>query len=113
MTTSSALEGTVTTEPSTIVVFRLFPASRGGGVIALFPCEPGSEPWLCSSFWHFGQNGDADLVAVMNATEPAAPEQYAALKQELEQPPYNYVLDVRQRSPRNSSRERAQNAKKR
>jgi hypothetical protein len=75
------------------VIFRV---SRGA-VTAVFPAEPadaagghmacfaqGGRRTACSRQWHA-------------TTRPAKTEEYAALKAELEAPPYGYRLDVRQR----------------
>lgn len=83
--------------PQVEVMFRKFRY----GVIALFPCEPGTigNPAHCLSFEHVGQHGPADLAGVIEVTRPAAPGEYAALKRELESAPYDYLLTVRERTP--------------
>ncbi len=44
------------------VLFRVWPKSEGGGVIALFPTIPEDRHGnLVSSFEHVGQHGGADL----------------------------------------------------
>lgn len=87
----------------TKVVFRVFP---DGDVIALFPEEAWNEndPSLCASFMHVGQHGAARYNYVINNTRPAKPEEYAALKAELEAEPYCYRLTVRQRFNRQRSK---------
>jgi len=86
----------------TIVIFRKWHTRQDGhGVIALFPGVPGGRAGLCDSFEHMGQHGSADPAAVIRRTRPAAPAEYADLKNELEAAPYGYVLDVRQRTPHN------------
>jgi hypothetical protein len=86
---------------TTVVIFRKWPASDGGGIIALFPYEPASpdgSQW-CQSYMHVGQHGRAAYFPVIDGTRPASPEEYAALKRELESEPFNYRLTVRQRTP--------------
>lgn len=85
----------------TQVVFRKWPRSEGGGVIAIFYNDPGTSAYDCDSYEHLGQHGNASLD-IINRTTPAKPEEYAALKRELESAPYHYHLDVRQRVPRNA-----------
>jgi hypothetical protein len=81
-------------EEETLVVFRKW---RGeGGVVALFP-EVKERSFACASYMHHGGHGAARYGAVVNATTPATPEEYAALKAELEGPPYGYRLKVRRR----------------
>lgn len=80
----------------TVVVFRKWPKSEGGTVLALFPYEQASHG-LCSSYEHVGQHGGADYAGCIGRTKPAKPEEYAALKRELESAPYHYQLDVRKR----------------
>jgi len=80
----------------TIVIFRKFQACRGGDVIALFPCEPGTnDPRTCDSYMHVGQHSAAD-AALGGPLRLATPEEYAPLKAELES--LGYQLDVRTRS---------------
>ena len=86
---------------ATIVVFRVWPKKEGGGVIALFP-QIDEGHGMCSSFMHVGQHSGASASQVVAATRPAKPEEYAALKRELESAPYEYRLDVRARLPRRS-----------
>lgn len=98
----------------TDVIFRKWPDSEGGGVIALFPCEPGTnDPATCQSFEHVGQHGPANPGWVIDRTRPATPAEYAALKRELESPPYSYSLTVHQRTPHNAARIRGQAAGRR
>ncbi len=88
-------------EPLTPVVFRVWPKSEGGGVLALFPTEPGTnDPHTCSSYEHVGQHGSADCHGLINRTRPAKPAEYASLKRELESPPYEYNLKVHARVTR-------------
>lgn len=89
---------------TTTVIFRQWRAKRdryyGNGIIALFPYEPAdSDGLMCESYEHTGQHGGADLAGVIARTRPAAPADYAALKRELESPPYDYKLATVQRTP--------------
>jgi hypothetical protein len=78
-----------------IVVFRKFP---DGEIIALFPnmAATTNNSWLCGSYMHVGRHGAAD-PRIVSDTQPAQPQEYAALKAELEQ--IGYRLDVRERFP--------------
>lgn len=79
----------------TPVIFRKYPNSRGGEVVALLPEEPASEDGrTCTCYVHVGQHGEADPSHVINTTRPATPEEYADLKAELEAAPYNYRLRI-------------------
>lgn len=76
----------------TDVIFRRW---RNGNIIALFPREPGTNsPYTCGSYEHIGQHGAATPDHVVSLTTPAKPEEYAALKLELESAPYEYRLRV-------------------
>lgn len=81
-----------------IVIFRKWRPSEGGDVIALMPELPATtDGRLCTSYQHIGQHAAADYQGVIAQTRPAAPEEYAALKRELESAPYRYRFDVRRR----------------
>ena len=99
-------------EPEPVrVIFRKFRSKRDGqDIIALFPDLPGSnDPATCLSYMHTGQHGQADLLGLMyQMTRPATPDEYAALKQELEAAPYEYRLTVIQRTPKDSAEHRAE-----
>jgi hypothetical protein len=84
-------------EEKTVVVFRKDRPSEGGDVFALFPYDPAS-PGFCSVYQHIGGHGSADYIGCVARSRPAKPAEYAALKEELESEPYNYVLDVRERA---------------
>jgi hypothetical protein len=85
---------------TTVVIFRKWPASEGGGIIALFPYVPGTnDPFTCQSYEHVGQHGSADCRGVVGRTVPATPGEYAPLRRELESYPYDYRLAVRDRTP--------------
>jgi hypothetical protein len=86
----------------TPVIFRKWPKSEGGDVIALFPCDPGTSEYDCDSYQHIGQHGAANLDIIYR-TKLAKPEEYADLKRELESAPYHYHLDVRKRIPANAT----------
>lgn len=85
-------------EPATVVVFRRWPASEGGDVLALFPMidEGGGR---CASYQHVGQHSAADYGRVIDATRPAdlGAADVLALRAELER--IGYVLDIRRRAP--------------
>lgn len=80
-------------EEKTIVLFRKYPE---GDILAIFPEIP-SDAWgyECTVYQHLGQHGGGDCRGMMQATKPAKPSEYKALKKELEQ--IGYVLEVRER----------------
>lgn len=81
------------TEPRTRVVFRKW---SDGQVIALFPGDETfklSRGHFCGSYQHIGQHSEAD-TSLIQLLKPAAPEEYADLKAELEGEPYGYRLAV-------------------
>lgn len=84
----------------TAVIFRQWKDET----IALFPLEASSvnDPYPCESFMHIGQHGGADLQGIIRESRPATPDEYAALKRELESAPYHYTLKVIQRTPANA-----------
>ena len=77
----------------TKVVFRYWEKD----VIALFPEIP-ADNWgvFCQSYQHIGQHGGADYYGIIDKSRPALPEEYADLRDELEQIGYN--LEVRRRT---------------
>jgi hypothetical protein len=84
-------------EQKTKVVFRRWPRSQGGQVLALFPEEPSDfQAFYCMSYERVGQHGAADYVRCLAVTKPATPNEYDSLKKELES--LGYVLDVRKRA---------------
>lgn len=88
-------------EHETPVIFRVWPKSEGGGVIALFPtCPAQHQGYSVDSYEHIGQHGSADLHGVIGRTRLATPQEYAALKRELEATPYKYKLKVYTRATR-------------
>lgn len=91
------------------VIFRKFLDHKdedfGDGIIALFPDLPEYRPDMCQSYMHIGQHGAASLRLIggePRTTRPATPEEYAALKRELEAAPYSYKLAVILRTPRDA-----------
>ena len=80
----------------TKAVFRRWPRSQGGGIIALFPDIP-SDPAgrFCLSYEHIGQHGGADYSGVIGCTRPATLFEYEPLKQELTS--IGYHLKIRSR----------------
>lgn len=85
---------------ATVVIFRKW---NNGQVIALFPMEPVTyNPAYCESFEHIGQHGAADPHGIVLRTTAASPDEYAAVKRELESAPYGYQLEVRKRIPANA-----------
>ena len=83
-------------EDLTRVVFRRWPKSQGGGIIALFPDIP-SDPSgrFCLSYEHVGQHGGADYRGVIGSTRPATPFEYRPLQDELTS--IGYDLKIRSR----------------
>src|SRR3990167_7742944 len=66
---------------TTPVIFRKWPKSEGGDIIAIFPTEPGTnDPYTSSSYEHIGQHGSADPVGLVQRTKPATSAEYADLK---------------------------------
>lgn len=80
----------------TIVIFRKFPLSEGGEIVALFPCEAwDSNPNHCASYMHNGQHGGA-CISLIKDTKRAKQEEYEPLKKELES--LGYSLDVKMKN---------------
>jgi hypothetical protein len=85
---------------STPVIFRKWPESEGGDVIAIFPTEVGTlDPYTSSSYEHVGQHGSADPVGLIQRTKPAKPSEYADLLAELESIGYDDLKVVQRLSP--------------
>lgn len=76
----------------TIVIFRKYP---NGEILALFPEIPCSSPYLCSSYLHIGQHGDANYRVVLKQTKPIKKGEALELEAELRRIGYN--LDVKER----------------
>lgn len=88
-------------EKPVTVIFRKWRKNdyTGDGIIALFPDVLPESYGNVLSYEHVGQHGDAHYGNVIAGTVPATPDEYAALKRELEAPPYEYKLAVRRRRP--------------
>ena len=82
----------------TIVVFRM----EGDSCLAVFPHVPADhQGHEMECFSHMGQHARCG-AGYLATTRQAKPDEYAALKRELESTPYHYDLDVRQRIPAGS-----------
>ncbi len=87
----------------TVVIFRRWPKKEGGGVVAIFPNDPGTnDPYTCSAYEHHGQHASCDPNGMMRRTKPAkeSDADVQELKRELENygpPDAHYNLVVRQR----------------
>ncbi len=80
----------------TVVIFR---KDRTGwkDCLALFPELPADEfGRYCTSYQHIGQHAAADYQGCVAGSDPATPEEYHDLFEELERRGYNLV--VRQRA---------------
>ena len=79
----------------TPVVFRKPRAkSLAHEITAVFPCEPaGNTGYDCTCYAHVGQHGGCSMTWY-HGTRAAKPEEYAALKAEVEGAPYGYRLRV-------------------
>ena len=87
-----------TSDPPTItrVIYRVYRGKDGGDVVAILPDVPANTPHV-TVYQHLGQHGEAPYWAVMGATRPATPEEYAPLHRELTG--IGYRLIVRKRRP--------------
>jgi hypothetical protein len=65
----------------TEVIFRKF---KDGDIIAFFPYEIESPQGYVMSYMHVGQHGSADYQGLISTTKLATEEEYADLKNELE-----------------------------
>lgn len=90
--------GMTTDEDTTRVIFRDWGGANAGDIVAILIDVP-ANPGRVVCFEHVGQHGEGTWAALIGNTKPATPEQYAALKRELESPPYEYKLIVRKRRP--------------
>lgn len=91
-------------EPLTPVLFRIgrSKAEAAYGATAIFPTI-GEGPGRCCCYAHVGQHSSCALAWVRDRKlRFAKPEEYAALKRELEAPPYHYNLKVIKRLPNRS-----------
>ena len=80
---------------TTIVIFR---KDRTGHkeCFALFPELPADNyGHYCTAYQHVGQHCSADYYACIANSDPANPDEYASLAEELEKRGYN--LDIRKR----------------
>lgn len=71
----------------TTVIFRRWPKSEGGQLIALFPYEYDDyAAYKCSSYMHVGQHASADASAVISRTKavPLTDQDVIDLTRELE-----------------------------
>ena len=84
-------------ETPDVVIFRVWKA-HPRTVIALFP-QIDTGGGTCQSYEHAGQHGPAQYAGVIGRTRAATPDEYAALRRELEAVPFEYRLTVRQRAP--------------
>ena len=81
----------------TVVIFRKWPESEGGDVLALFPEEPADNSGsFCNSYMHVGQHDAAEYRMCIKATVPATPREYRELAAELRK--IGYKLDIRKRA---------------
>lgn len=82
----------------TKVIFRVW-RDVDQAVIAIFPEEPSdTQSWYnCDMYERIGGHGGGNPAGVIRQTRPAQPEEYAALKRELESYPYFYQLAVYKR----------------
>lgn len=98
--TQMRTDGTIVGEPPaetdevTPVVFRKWPKSEGGEILALFPADEEGQ-YRVGSYIRMGGHGAADYLICMQTTKPAKPEEYADLKAELER--IGYKLKVYQK----------------
>ena len=84
-------------ETHTRVVFRRWPESQGGSVIALFPDIEERRPGSCLSYERVGQHGEADYAGVVRATKPATLQELDTqrLYSELHNRGYRLVVKAR------------------
>jgi hypothetical protein len=69
-------------KPKTAVIFRRWKDT--GGVIAIFPEDPGDmNPSTCSSYEHVGQHAACSPKLLLDVTVPARPRDYKCLAREL------------------------------
>lgn len=83
-------------DPPTIVVFRVWPPSQGGDVLALFPELEHHGGSLCVSYQHIGQHAGASYHHCISYTRPATEAEYAPLLRELRDIGYDNLI-IRQR----------------
>ncbi|KKK66118.1 hypothetical protein LCGC14_2967330 [marine sediment metagenome] len=77
------------------VLFRKWPRLKGGGIIAIFPTELGTDdPHTSSMYEHVGQHGAGDTRDVVQRTKRATPSEYASLLKELHKIGYRGLVVV-------------------
>jgi len=77
------------------VLFRKWGKSEGGGIIAIFPMELGTNsPYTCEMYEHVGQHGSGDPLRVVRRTKRATPSEYAGLLKELRSIGYRNLVVV-------------------
>jgi len=86
------------TDEITPVLFRIDRIGDfKGGLTAIFPCDPSDlQGNGMSCFAHVGQHSGCTL-AWFHTTRAAIPEEYAALRRELESAPYGYRFKIYRR----------------
>lgn len=84
----------------TKIVFRKF---KDGEILALFPelSEGGAG---VESYMHIGQHSSVDYAGCIANTKPALPDEYKALKEELEDIGYDLLIRKRRESPYSNRR---------
>ena len=83
-------------ENKTVVIFRKF---KEGSIIALFPMIEGNRHnYTIDSYMRVGQHSMADYNELLKITKPAAINEYASLKEELENQPYCYDFIVQKKA---------------
>ena len=89
----------------TKVIFRIFPKSQGGDVIALFPALAGTcgKAGTCSSYQIVGEHSSAD-IGLCTRLRRATPAEYKDTAAILTR--RGYVLDIRKRATRADYNER-------
>ena len=81
---------------TTIVIFRKDRTGRQE-CFALFPELPADvDGFYCTAYQTVGQHCSADYFGCIAASDPASPDEYAALLEELER--RGYHLEVRRRA---------------
>jgi hypothetical protein len=89
------------------VMFRVVKAGAfKGDVDAWFPGLPGTDVFDMTVYAHVGQHSTGDPQYMRTKTRPAKRSEYAALKRELESPPFNYKLRVVQKATAKHARQR-------
>lgn len=82
----------------TSVIFRKYKNDEQD-IIALMPYESWKITRGCMSYMHIGQHSESDYDFVISITNPATPDEYKSLKNELESLGYN--LKIIKRAQRN------------